>query len=1079
MSSMTKNALREIRQSLGRYLAIFAIIALGSGLFIGLRLSRPDFLETYQRYTDNTNFYNFRLVSTLGLTGDDVTEAKKLEGVTDAEGAVTSDFLYSGEKGDNIIITANSITDRINKIDLIAGRMPEKADECLADPNMYGEDDIGKTITLSEDNTQDTLDSFAYREYTIVGLTESVLYINLERGSSVLGNGSVTGYVYLLPEGFALDCYTDIYLTADTEGYVYTDEYEESASQYVKPLEDFMEERAVLRHDSIIDEATAKLEDAKKQYEDGLAEYQSGKYEYEKGWAEYQKKKAETEAQLADAYAKLTEVSMEELEEKEQELLSAQKQIQSGYAEYESGLLQFNLQSKPLYAVSDAEISTYSRAVESFQSELGDLNARLNEINAELETAGAFRAAALRTERVTVQSRIAVCESALRSNSEWLQESLDYRAELDARFEPYEKQLSEGKAELDANSAQVEDGLKQIADAKKQLSEGLKEYEEGKKEAEKGFSEAESKFYAARIELDKAAQELEDAKRQLDDAETKIKNIEHADTYVLGRSTNIGYVCFESDTQVVDSVAGAFPVFFILVAALVCLTTMTRMVSDERTQIGIMKALGYGSGAIAAKYLFYSGSATLLGCIFGICAGSFAFPAIVWLGYSIIYSFTGLVFTMDWGLAALISSVGLVSMLLVTWYACRIELKSVAAELIRPKAPEGGKRILLERVKWLWSRLSFMQKVSVRNILRYRMRIFMMLLGIGGCTALVLTALGLGNTINNVVDSQYGEISLYDYELSLAYDMNADEQKLLTDACGDRIGSAIFLYRGTADIKTADGIKSVTLTACDGNGLSGFIDLHSGDEPVAYPDTDEVIINSNIAMLMGLDVGDEIEIVTADMDTLKLKISGIFDNYVMNHAFISLSTYEKQLGRAAEIKSALVSAPEGVDVRKNASELAKADAVRSISLCTDTGKMIANMMKSLNIVVFLIILCAGLLAFVVLYNLTNINISERIREIATLKVLGFYPNEAAGYVFRENLVLTGAGALFGLLLGVWLHSFVMHQIKVDMLYFKPSIDPLSYILSIVMTFVFAVIVNAIMRRRIDGIDMAGALKSIE
>ena len=519
--------------------------------------------------------------------------------------------------------------------------------------------------------------------------------------------------------------------------------------------------------------------------------------------------------------------------------------------------------------------------------------------------------------------------------------------------------------------------------------------------------------------------------------------------------------------------------FFFLVAALVCLTTMTRMIDDQRTQIGIMKALGYSSSSIMLKYMVYSGSATLFGSIFGIAVGAFAFPAIVWFGYDIIYSFSSLVFTMDWALAFGMVCVNLLGMLLVTWFCCVKELRCAPSDLIRPKAPEAGKRILLERIGFIWNRLSFMQKVSARNVFRYKKRIFMMLLGIGGCTALVLTALGLNDTIQGVVDKQYSDIILYDYEVSLAYDMTADEQKIFLDDCGDNVAESMFLYRTSADVSANGSTKSVTLTASDGQGIGDFINLVNDGETVAYPKAGEAIINCNLARMMDIGIGDEIKLTTADMDTLTVKVSGIFDNYVENLVFVNLDTCTEQWGGAPELKAALLKAPEGADVSACGEKISSVDGVRTMQMSISSRDRISNMMSSLLFVVAMIILCAGLLAFIVLYNLTNINISERIREIATIKVLGFYQHEAASYVFRENLVLTGMGALFGLLLGVVFHAFVMDAIKVDMMYFKPIISPLSFAFAVLLTFGFALIVNAIMRRRIDNIDMAGALKSIE
>lgn len=1090
-----KLTIREIKGSFGRYMAIFAIIALGAGLFVGLRMSKPDFIETYDRYLHETNFYNFRLVSTLGLTQDDVDEVLKLNGVKDAEGVVSADFLYNQGDDKSIVIAAQEIPEKINLIDLKAGRMPQKGNECLADPEMYTQDDIGKTVKLSKQNSEQTMDTFAYDEYTIVGLTDSALYINLERGSSTLGSGSVEGYIYLPSDGFSVDYFTDIYVTVDAEGYVYSDEYKDNAKTYVKPLEQFMEERAVIRYNSIIDEAKAKLADAKARYQSGLNKYEPARAEYENGVKQLKTEKANVEAKLAKAKKQLddAEKMLQDpsiLDEKQAELNAAKAKLDKGKTEYESGLKQFETRSKSAYLVVDRQIKTYTDRVENRKADIVQINTEIEELNAELEAAEAngeiLKAARLRTKLRLKQPQLETNERELERAEKNLAAAQAKKAEIDAELAPYKKQLDDAKAELDSGYAQVNAGQaeldkarKQLEDAPKQIAQGRAQYEKSKQQMETEFAKAEKKLAAGKKQLDAAKSQLDYAKAQLTAAEKQIKNMEHADTYVLGRDTNIGYVCLSSDTDVVQSVASVFPAFFFLVAALVCLTTMTRMIDDQRTQIGIMKALGYSSSSIMLKYMVYSGSATLFGSIFGIAVGAFAFPAIVWFGYDIIYSFSSLVFTMDWALAFGMVCVNLLGMLLVTWFCCMKELRCAPSDLIRPKAPEAGKRILLERIGFIWNRLSFMQKVSARNVFRYKKRIFMMLLGIGGCTALVLTALGLNDTIQGVVDKQYSDIILYDYEVSLAYDMTDDEQKIFLDDCGDNVAESMFLYRTSADVSANGSTKSVTLTASDGQGIGDFINLVNDGEAVAYPKAGEAIINCNLARMMDIGIGDEIKLTTADMDTLTAKVGGIFDNYVENLVFVNLDTCTEQWGDAPELKAALLKAPEGADVSACGEKISSVDGVRTMQMSISSRDRISNMMSSLLFVVAMIILCAGLLAFIVLYNLTNINISERIREIATIKVLGFYQHEAASYVFRENLVLTGMGALFGLLLGVVFHAFVMDAIKVDMMYFKPIISPLSFAFAVLLTFGFALIVNAIMRRRIDNIDMAGALKSIE
>lgn len=1095
--SIIKLTKREISSSLGRYLAIFAIIALGAGLFVGLRLSRPDFLETYNNYTHETNFYDFRLVSTLGLTDDDLAEVKKLDGVKLAEGAVGADFLFNTADEDNLIMMAQSIPENVNQIKLKAGRMPEKANECLADPDMYSKDDIGSTIKLSKNNSEQTFDTFAYDEYTIVGLADSVLYINMERGSSTLGNGSVKGYIYIPMDGFSTDYYTDIYVCVDSEGYVYSDEYEQSTQKYVDGLEKFMSERAVIRRDAIIDDAMSQLDDAKKQYEDGKAQYDAAKAKYDAGYAEYTKKKSDTEAQLEKARKEIenAESMMGDtsvIDQKQAELDAAKAELDKGQAEYERGLQQFNAKAKLAYGAVDEQIAYYENRISDKQNDIAAQNAEIESLNAQLAEAQAngdsLKARLIEWKIKTANDRISLDNADIERYNERLEVHRQKRAEVDAELEPYRKQLEDAKAQLDSGYAQIAAGQAELDAAREMISSGgaqleaaKKQYEQGKAEAERGFAEAEKELASGKAQLDTAKAELDKGAAELDSAEKQIKNINHADTYVLDRDTNAGYVCFESDTNVVQSVASVFPVFFFLVAALVCLTTMTRMIADQRTQIGIMKALGYSSGAIIGKYMFYSGSATVLGSIFGIAAGSFAFPAIVWFGYGLIYNLSGLMFTMNWPLALGITAANLLVTLLVTWYCCAKELKCAPADLIRPKAPEAGKRILLERIPTVWNDMSFMQKVSARNIMRYKKRIFMMLLGIGGCTALVLTALGLNDTIQNVVTRQYDDIILYDYEITMAYDMNEEEQEIFFRDAGDDIKDAVFLYRGLAEVSDGDAIKNATLTVTDGKKLCKYIDLSYDGEPIDYPGRGEAAINYNLArQLGGIEVGDEIKLTTSEKKELTVTVSALFDNYVDSFVFISPETCEEQLGEVPEYKSALANAPDGADVNRCAEALTHdVDGVRGVTLSTDIKERMSSMLDGLLVVVAAIILCAGLLAFIVLYNLTNINISERIREIATLKVLGFYPNEAAHYVFRENLILTGAGAVFGLGLGVALHAFVMNAIKVDMMYFKPHISFLSFAVSIVITFVFAVIVNAIMRRRIDNIDMAGALKSIE
>lgn len=488
-ASTVKLTIREIKSSLGRYLAIFAIIALGAGLFVGLRLCRPDFLETYDQYVHETNFYDIRLVSTLGLTDDDLAAVKQLDGVKKAEAVVGADFLFNTDSEDNLIMMAQSIPDEVNLIDLKCGRMPEKANECLADPAMYSEDDIGKTIKLSNDNSDQTFDTFAYDEYTIVGITETVLYINLERGSSTLGNGSVKGYIYIPKDGFSTDYYTDIYLCLDTQGYVYSDEYEKSVEQYVPMLEEFMQQRAEIRFDSVIDGAMSQLDDAKKQYEEGKAQYDAAKAEYDSGYAEFTEKKKATNAELEQARQQIENAESalgdsSVIDQKQAELNAAKAELDKGKAEYESGLRQFEVKERLAYGTVNQQIEYYENRIADKQAQIETLNAELIDLNAQLEEANAngetLKARSLERRIRTTQARIDSANNDIAGYNERLEVHRQKKAEVDAELEPYRQQLADAKQQLDAGYAQIAAGQAELDKARKMVKDGGAQLEQAK-----------------------------------------------------------------------------------------------------------------------------------------------------------------------------------------------------------------------------------------------------------------------------------------------------------------------------------------------------------------------------------------------------------------------------------------------------------------------------------------------------------------------------------------------------------------------------------------------------------------------
>ena len=562
-----------------------------------------------------------------------------------------------------------------------------------------------------------------------------------------------------------------------------------------------------------------------------------------------------------------------------------------------------------------------------------------------------------------------------------------------------------------------------------------------------------------------AAVELADARKEIDD-------LEAPETYVLDRNTNVGYATLESNAEIVKGVSRILPAFFLLIAALVCITTMSRMVGEERTQIGTLKALGFSGPAIMSKYLIYAGTGGILGCGLGVLAGSTVIPQVIWDAYgSMLYITPDIEIRFNWGLGAAVTLAYTAVVLAVTWYCCYSTLKEVPAELIRPKAPTSGKKIILEYLP-LWNRLSFLNKVALRNIFRYRQRFLMMLIGIGGCTALLVTGFGLRDSISNIVDYQYENISQYDLEVYF------DGGQTMEDMAAfdmEDVDEVLFYHQESMEVDFHDKVREVTLLGADAE-LASFIDMRYEGELVAQPGHGEALLTVGVCETMGISVGDTVILRNADMQELHVTVSGIYENYVQNFAVVSPETIAEQWGEDPELQMAFVKA---ADPQAVSTKIANMDGVMTVLLSRDNADAVGQMMGALDSVMWLIVLAAGLLAVVVLYNLINININERIREIATIKVLGFHSNETASYVFKENMVLSIIGAIAGLGLGKLLLEFVLEQVKVDTVWFQSKITLGSLAISVALTLVATLIVQFIFTFKIERINMAEALKSVE
>ena len=1135
-----KNTRKTIGRSLGRFLAIVAIIALGAGMFVGLLTTKSDMIATAQEYLDEQNMFDLRLLSTYGWSDEDVEKIAAMSGIADAEGAVNVDvFAHVGETDASTVYRLHGIPESVNQVYLLQGRMPEKPNECLLDGNHADQSIIGTTFTIAPENEQEALDSFTEHTYTIVGLINSPLYMDIFRGSTTLGSGSLTGFAYVMPEVFTLDYYTEIGVTIQGDYEVYTEAFTQAMEKMAEEIE---EDVTVIAQDRMLKlqaDGWAEYDKGYAEYEDGLAEFEQGKRdaleelakaleelengqaEWDENWAaildgeaqiaEAEKELADGLQQIADGRAQLLQSkadAYEQIAQAHSELTKNYKDVINGLAQVDEGLAQIQ-EGIPQLEDGLAQISDglsqldmlmgiQQTAIDLTQGllDIAKLAPTLNsayiaQLEAQLQEQQAAydENAAKRQELVDMQTEytgqleeLKATREELKTTKKTLTEARTQIeggfAELDNQKLLAEKEFAAAEAELNAAEQELAQGREELESKKAELADGRGALEEAKAELDQGWADYEQGKAEAEAELSKAEAELADAKQQLDDAKKQLDEMAAAEVFILDRNTNPGYIAVNSNSDIVAGVSRVFPAFFLLVAALVCITTMTRMVDEERTQIGIMKALGYSNAAIISKYLTYSGSAALLGCGFGTIIGSVVFPIILWEAYGIILTVRpDIVLQVNWPLCiAVVAAYTLVSSL-VTWYCCRRELREVPAELIRPRAPKPGKKILLEYLPF-WNKIGFLNKVMFRNVFRYRQRLLMMLIGICGCTALLLTGFGIRDSIMHIVDNQFENITVYDMEVFFTQGQTEQAQADFRQELGSDADSIHFFHQSSVDMSFGDQTKEVYMIVSDEH-IKEYFKLHFDGKELDLPGVNEVFISISAAENMGISVGDTVTLRNSDMKAMELTVAGIYENHVQNYAILSPETVRNQWGEEPEKQMAVMIAAEGADVHKIGTMVAGMDDVINVTISEDTAAQVKKMMEALNLVVITVVVCAGALAVIVLYNLTNISITERIREIATIKVLGFNARETAMYVFKENLLLTCMGAVLGLGGGILLLEFVMSQIKVDMVWMFASLEPLSYLWAILLTLLSAVLVDFLLYFKLDKINMAEALKSVE
>lgn len=1102
----------EIRKSRGRFLSILFIVTLGVAFFSGIRASEPDMRLTGDAYFDEAELMDIKAICTYGVTEDDVEAMEAEEGVACAEGAYSADFLYSTKDAQQVLHVM-SLQEKMNQITVSKGRMPESAGECLADDNSSFA--VGDQIRLESGTEDEVTDTLKTDTLEVVGLGNSPCYLSYGRGSSTVGDGSIRAFLIVPEDTFDMEVYSEVYMqvTGAKELLAFTDAYDGRVEEVLKRIEALVDDRAVVRKDSLKDEANEKLEEAREELEDGRKEAKKKLDNAAKEIADAEKKLADARKQIEDGRAQIADAKAT-LSSKQKELDAARIQYQDGVAQlndgkaaYEEGLLQY----EEARAEADVQLRTGRQLLDGLQAQINADEQRYYALLAQIEdlreqadvsedslddtgesagepdTGPDQQIAALEAQAQAVAARLEGERQAYtlgQAGIEAVRREMDSaQAELTAaksQIDAAEAELAAAPAKLSSGQAQINSGWNELRSQEQKLVDGEAEIVsneaklvDAKKEYEEGKAEAEA--------------EIADGEKKIAEAEADIEDIELPKWYVYDRSTLIEYSGFGENAQRLGAIGRVFPVLFFLVAALISLTSMTRMVEEQRTSIGTMKALGYSKGAIASKYIGYALLATAGGSVIGVLIGEKILPYIIVYAYGILYQhLPKILVPYDWGYAAMASGAAVFCTLFATVMACYKELEAQPAVLMRPPAPKNGRRVFLERIGVVWRHLNFTWKSTIRNLMRYKKRFFMTIFGIGGCMALMLVGFGLKDSCYEIAKLQFAEIQFYDGSIYLEEDITEEQQDELEAALKSEEQISRYMKANMQNITLVNGKKECAAYECvfgSVEDIPWFVDFHDRRSKERYELTDDGgIISEKTAKLLDVKQGDTIEIKDEEKGNKQVKVTQICENYMGHYIYFTPACYEEVYGEEPEYNSILFEVEDSdvnADLEKIGRNLLKQDGALSVSYTHDIEKQLDDMLRSLNLVIVVLIISAGMLAFVVLYNLNTVNIAERKRELATLKVLGFYNMEVAEYVYRENILLTFFGAVVGAVLGRFLHLFIIETVEVDSAMFGRNINMPSYIYSLILTVTFSMLINGVMYFKLKKIDMVESLKSIE
>lgn len=1062
--ALLKDSIKEIKNTYKRFISILLMAFLGVGFFAGLRAASPDMVDTLDTYFKEQNVYDIKILSTLGLTDDDIDALKQIDNVSNVYGEYSQDVLLNFE--DTEVVAKVMSIDSINEVKLLEGQMPQSSDECLVEKSFceFKNKKIGDTLTLESD--EDSI--VTAKNVKIVGIVNSPLYITRERDSSKLGAGKVDYNIFMPKESFDSDIYTEIYIKVKNADNLKTGstEYENYIEEVKDKIDNIKEQRQKARYDEVINEANKELEEAEQKLADEKNNVQSkisdaenkiedgkSKLKAAQNTLDANKKNAQTEFKnaeksLIDANTQIVEKTAE-LEESKNQANSKIQELNTNKAELESNLQTVNSTMQALNI-------QYAQIVKSLQNQ----NLTQEERNV------------LEQNKQKIESQMAV----LQTNKEQLESGIN---EISRGIETIQSQITAGEKQIEEAKSQIDEQQKVLNNTKKQTNQKFETAQNEINDNAKQLEDAEKELNENKAEYE---EKIREAEQKLIDARTEISKIENPKWYVLDRTTNTGYNSFIQDTKSIENLGKVFPIVFFVIATLISLTSMTRMVEEQRVQLGTLKALGYNKMQIASKYLIYASLACIIGGSLGMVVGFQMLPSIIWMMYKMMYTMNDIIIEFNWYYAIL--GLGLASICIIgaTLWTSINALRNTPAELMRPKAPKPGKRVLLEKIPFIWKHLNFSNKVTVRNIFRYKKRFLMTIIGIAGCTGLILVGFGIKDAVTAILPNQFEKVYNYDMQISLKSGLQENELEKFKEELQQKEGieTVVETYASSGVLINGEKEENAQIIVPKDENVRNIISLKNvkTKEDIELQ-TGKIAITDKVAQLLNVQQGDKITLRDIDNKEIELEISDIVENYVYHYVYMSKDTYEQIYGKY-EVNLLFVKDNLELEQEQTLSrEILQKSEVNSISLISTISSAMDNMMSSLNYVVIILIVSAGLLAFVVLYNLSNVNISERIRELATIKVLGFYDKEVYKYVARETIILTVIGIVLGLGLGYLLNYFILGTCEINILRFTKDIHFVSYVYAVIITVVFTLIVNVVTYFALKKIDMIESLKSIE